>query len=215
MPNPGIVTRVVKKYTANRLSCLNYGHNPYATPRHGMSIALSPQQKLRIETNRAAALLRKAAHEAEVAQGAIYSEKEESLDEEEEKFLAYVERYRDASTMTEILQSDAWKVDAATSTRELWELQTKNSKKGGHGSMAQEVEVLEQENPEKDKSEGEEQEKPCIFIRMQELNLRKKRQRRGDENLQSARSTKRRKEQDGAGKKQDMPRWMMWMVMFC
>lgn len=81
--------------------------------------------------------------------------------------------------------------------------------------MAQEVEVLEQENPEKDKSEGQEQEKPCIFIRMQELNLRKKRQRRGDENLQIARSTKRRKEQDGAGKKPDMPRWMVWMVMFC
>lgn len=180
-----------------------------------MSITLSPQQKLRIETNRAAALLRKAAHEAQVAQEAMYSEKEESLDEEEEKFLAYVERYRDASTMTEILQGDTSKVDAATSTPELWELQAKDGKKGMYGSLVQEVKVLEQENEEKDESQGEEQEKPCIFIRMQELNLRKKRQRRGNENLQNARSTKTRKEQHGAGKKQEMPRWMMWMVMFC
>lgn len=180
-----------------------------------MSTALSPQQKLRIETNRAAALLRKAAHEAEVACEAMYSEKEERLDEEEEKFLAYVERYRDASTMTEILQSNAWKVDAATSTPVLWELETKNGKKRGYGGMAREVEVLEQENVEKNESQAKEQERPSIFIRMQDLNLGKKRQRRGDENLQNGRSTKRRKEQDGAGKKQDMPRWMMWMVMFC
>tara|TARA_Y100000389_G_scaffold175679_1_gene186641 strand:- start:236 stop:793 length:558 start_codon:yes stop_codon:yes gene_type:complete len=184
-------------------------------PRHDMSIALSSQQRLLIERNRAAALLRKGVHQAEVAQDAMYSEMEERLDEEEEKFLEYVERYRDASTMTEILQSDASKVDAATSTAELWQLQAKNGKKGGYSSMPQEVEVLEQENPEKNEREEQDQEKPCIFIPMQELNLRKKRQRRGDENLQNGSRTKRRKEQVGAGQKQDMPGWMMWMVMLC